>query len=383
MTRKSVWTFGLASFFNDLGSDMISPLWPILVKETLGASFKVLGILDGFRESVMSISQVFSGYLSDRFHQRKIFIWLGYVGAGLGRLGYAISLHWWHLFPFSLIDRAGKMRDAPRDAMVADLSDRASRARNFGLIEILDNLGAVVGIVISIILVRFLDLRLILALAAIPSLVSVLLVVFLIKDHKDGASPSPFRGLRLKSLNRDFRLFTLSSIFFTLSFFSYSFLLLFLKDQGFSLPTLPIFYLIFTVCASLFSGVSGHLADRFSRKLTILISFALWGASLLGFIFIPKLSLLPAIILFILYGAHKGMLKPAQSAYVAESAAPEARASVLGFYKMITGLCALPASFMAGLLWDAYGSTAPFIFALVLTILAFGVMFMVKETKEA
>ena len=378
-TKRTVRTFAAASFFNDIGSDIIAPLWPVFLKETLGAPFKVIGILDGFKESITSISQVFSGYLSDRLKKRKIFIWAGYLCGALSRVGYSISSHWGMLFPAIFLDRAGKMRDAPRDAMVADISTRQNRARNFGIIEAWDNAGAVLGILLSIWLITFLDLKTIFLIAAIPTLISVLLVILFIQDTRDG---NVFKDLAWKNLGRNFNLFTLSNIFFTLGFFSYSFLILYLKDQQFPLTSLPVFYLIFSLSASIFSGLSGKFADRFSRRLTLIISFTLWAVVTVAFIAMPALSWVSAGILFALYGMHKGALKPAQSAFVSESAPAEQRASILGFFKMITGLCALPASFIAGVLWDAYGPLAPFSFALAMTLLALFTMLMVQEPKE-
>ena len=119
------------------------------------------------------------------------------------------------LFPAIFLDRAGKMRDAPRDAMVADISTRQNRARNFGIIEAWDNAGAVLGILLSIWLITFLDLKTIFLIAAIPTLISVLLVILFIQDTRDG---NVFKDLAWKNLGRNFNLFTLSNIFFTLGF---------------------------------------------------------------------------------------------------------------------------------------------------------------------
>ena len=223
------------------------------------------------------------------------------------------------------------------------------------------------------------DLKTLFLLAAIPSFISVLLIFFFIQDTppSDGAT-----RLRWSSFGKNFHLLNISNLLFSLGFFSYSFLLLFLQTKNFALVSIPIYYLIFSLSASLFSWASGRLADQQSRRLVIALSYLAWAGVLLGFIFIPSLSWLTAGILFALYGAHKGGLKPAMTALVAESAPSESRASALGIFKMLQGLAALPASFLAGLLWDFYGSTAPFIFALGMLILAFFVLFLVKETRE-
>ena len=120
-TRKTVRTFAFASFLNDLGSDMIYPVWPLFVTSVLGANMAVLGFIDGLGEAIVSISQAASGYVSDRLRRRKIFIWTGYLFGSLSRIGYALTTLWQHLIPFKIMDRAGKIRGAPRDAIIADM----------------------------------------------------------------------------------------------------------------------------------------------------------------------------------------------------------------------------------------------------------------------
>lgn len=107
----------LTSELNDLGSDMIYPVWPLFVTSVLGANMAVLGFIDGLGEAIVSISQAASGYVSDRLRRRKIFIWTGYLLGSLSRIGYALTTLWQHLIPFKIMDRAGKIRGAPRDAI--------------------------------------------------------------------------------------------------------------------------------------------------------------------------------------------------------------------------------------------------------------------------
>jgi len=157
-SKKKVRIFGIASFLNDMGSDMIYPVWPLFVR-SLGANMSVLGFLDGLGDALVSISQAISGYISDKIQKRKIFVWLGYLMGAISRIGYALSKNWTHLIPFRILDRAGKIRSAPRDAIIADLSTDQDRGENFGFLRTMDNLGAVVGILLCILLVNFLGFK--------------------------------------------------------------------------------------------------------------------------------------------------------------------------------------------------------------------------------
>src|SRR4030042_680133 len=131
---------------------MIYPVWPLFVTTVLNANMAALGLLDGLGEALVSISRAVSGYLADRIRKRKVFIWSGYLCGAISRIGYSLSGTWQHLVPFRILDRAGKMRSAPRDAMIADLSAKENRGRNFGLMRAMDNLGAVCGILVCIVL---------------------------------------------------------------------------------------------------------------------------------------------------------------------------------------------------------------------------------------
>jgi MFS family permease len=132
------------------------------------------GIFGRFGRHLISFSQAASGFLSDKTKKRKIFIWLGYLGPVIGRMGYAFSTAWQHLIPFKVFDRLGKMRDATRDAMLAESVGRKTRGRSFGFLEAMDSSGAVCGILISVLLFQFLGFHKLLFLAALPSLASAL-----------------------------------------------------------------------------------------------------------------------------------------------------------------------------------------------------------------
>jgi MFS family permease len=374
--RKTVRTFALASFLNDMGSDMVFPIWPLFVTSVLGANMAILGLLDGLGEALVSFSQMASGYASDRLRRRKVFIWPGYLLGALSRIGYGLSTAWQHLVPFRVMDRLGKMRGAPRDAIVADVSTKKHRGRNFGFLRAMDHAGAVTGVVITILFFGTLGYRKIFMLAAIPTLVGALLIVILIKERRRSGTRL-YKGLRLRDLDNNFRLFLLLSALFALGSFSYSFLLIFARDYGFGLTVVPVLYLVFALAASLFSIPFGRLADRIGRKRVLAISFALWAAVCGSFVLLQ--SHLAIFVTFVLYGAHRGAFEPVSKTFVSELAPDCYRASCLGTFQMVVGLCALPASIVAGVLWDRINDFAPFLLSLALTLVSVALLLFVKD----
>jgi len=375
-SKRTVRVFAAASFLNDLGSDIIYPVWPLFVTGVLKANMAALGFLDGLGDALVALSQAGSGYISDRIKRRKIFIWAGYLCGSISRLGYALSAVWQHLIPFRVLDRVGKIRSAPRDAMIADVTTGENRGRTFGLLRAMDNLGAVGGILLCIVLLPLLGFRLLFALAAIPSLLGALLIFFSIREKREG-DRRIFKGLSLKDISPNLRLFMLLNAVFALGAFSYSFLLIYAKDLGFKVTFIPVLYLVFTATASLLSFPFGKLSDRIGRKRVLIMGFLLWAAVCAGAIFIHRLIFLPA--LFILYGAHKAALEPVQKTLVCELSPLAFRASCLGGFQMIIGLCSLPASLIAGLLWERAGTAAPFTLSLILTAASTLLLLLVKE----
>jgi MFS family permease len=377
--KKTIRTFAAASFLNDFGSDIIAPVWPIFVTQVLRANMSALGFLDGLGEALVSLSQAASGYVSDRIRKRKIFIWTGYLCGAASRLGYAAAAVWQQLIPFRVLDRLGKMRAAPRDAMVADLSTDQNRGRHFGLMRAMDNLGAVFGITTSIFLLNIVGLRHIFALAAIPSVVGAVLVVARIKEAK-AADRKIFKGMSLRHIDRNLALYFGANAVFALGAFTYSFLLVYAKTAGFKLGFVPVLYLIFTATAALLSLPFGRLSDRIGRKAVLLISFGFWAAVCLSVVTIRGMALVPAV--FVLFGVHKAALEPVQRTIVAELCPPEFRASMIGGFQLVIGLCAFPASLAAGWLWDHAGLSAPFYLAIGLTLAASILLFFVKEKRQ-
>lgn len=375
-TSKTLKTFALASFLNDLGSDIIYPIWPLFVTTILGANMAVLGFIDGLGDAIVSISQAISGYISDKTRKRKIFVWLGYLCGSCSRIGYAISSVWQHLIPFRILDRAGKMRGAPRDAIIADISTKENRGKHFGLLRMMDNSGAVCGIVICILFFGILGYKNLFILASIPSAIGALLIITLIKERK-AEEVKIYKGFNLKNLDKNFKLYLFLSSLFALGSFSYSFLLIYAKEFGFKLTFVPVLYLIFTAIAAIFSLPFGKLSDNIGRKSVLMFSFVFWGLVCLGLIFLR--GYVAIILTFVFYGLHKGALEPVQKTLVAELAPTEFRASSLGAFQMVIGLFALPASFIAGLLWDKISIATPLYFSLCLTIISSIMLIFVKE----
>jgi MFS family permease len=204
------------------------------------------------------------------------------------------------------------------------------------------------------------------------------LILLLIREAKP-ASTQIYRGISFSDLDRNFKLFLFLSAVFALGSFSYSFLLLYANKLGFHFGFLPVLYLVFTAVASMVSLPFGRLADRAGRKTVLMISFLFWGLVCLCLAFFRSREAVVGA--FVLYGVHKGAIEPVQKAFVSELAPRAYRASTLGGFQMVIGLCALPSSLLAGLLWDRIGVFVPLYVSIGLTAIASALLLFVKEGR--
>ncbi|MBI2635458.1 MAG: MFS transporter [Parcubacteria group bacterium] len=376
--KKTIWFFSLGAFLNDLGYYAVITIWPIFVTSVIGASVTFLGFIDGLGDAFVSLSQAGSGFLSDKLKKRKIFIWLGYFFAFISRIIYAVSYQPWQLIPGKILDRSGKMRDAPRDAIVADITLREKRAYAFGTLKAADRGGAVFGLLASIVLVGYFSYRQMFFLAAIPSLIGSFIVLFFVREHARADYLKP--AFSFKFISRDLKIFTLTSVIFTLGAFSDSFYILAANRFGVSLKFVPLFFLAFLLCSSVFAIPFGKLSDKIGRRFVVAISFILFIVVNLIFIFYNSFWMI--FIAFVVYGIHSAAYEGNLKTIVAEFAPSSLRSSVIGSFQMLIGLTALPASLIAGILWDGIGLKAPFVLSLSLTCVALLILIFVHEPKE-
>ena len=374
--KKKIFVFAIASFLNDVGSNISDTILPFFITETLGAQMSILGLISGIQEFFYSFVQSFSGFFSDKLKKRKIFIWLGYALSGISKIGIAISYTWQHVLGFSILNRFGKIRDPPRDALVSEISRKEERGKNFGIIEAADNLGAVLGIILCFFLLSYFSYRSLFLIAAIPSLVASFLIYLAVKEVKMRKNKNKENKLKIK-LNKNTKIVMLASALFNLGFFSYSFLLIFAKDFGFETSIAPLFMLTFTLAALISSIPFGKLSDKIGRKKVLAIAYSLWIFSCIGFILANQSFEIP--LLFVVYGLVLGAKKPVEPAFVSEISEPELKATTIGIFRMINGFCLLIASTIAGILWNTFGKTTPFAFSIPLAIASLLVLSFAKE----
>lgn len=380
---KKVEVFAMASLLNDLGSDAVKPFWPTFVTSVIGAPTYILGILDGFGEALSYGIRWPAGYLSDKYKTRKPFVWIGYFLSGLSRIGYAISKSVIPLFPFKAMDRMGKLRDPPRDAMLAEIVEKKKRGKAFGILNAADNFGAMLAPLFGLLLFTLLSYRLTFALAAIPSFISTIIIFFLVKEKKPKA-----RKRKKFHFTKDFKKLILSASFFALGWLSVSFMILFATNMK-GLPILfsPIFLFVVAIFSIISSYFYGKLSDQLGRKKTLILAYFTYFLTLTAFfsycfVETSSFSLFILLVFFALYGLSFGSVTTLQSAFVSDIIPAENRAQAIGIFSVVFGFSALFASAIAGFLWDFVSPTATFGFALLMVAIGTSLLFLLGKNKS-
>jgi MFS family permease len=357
---RNTFLLALASLFADISTEMLYPVLPIFLTQTLKASGSIVGLVDGFAQATQNIVQGFSGALSDKLQKRKTIALVGYLLAAVAKPLMGLSTVWQGVFGARLLDRLGAgTRSAPRDALIASSVDEKDRGRAFGLEGFGDNAGAFLGPLLAVFLLYTLHIgiRVIFYLALIPGLLAFLMVL-LVKERLAAVASKSKIDISLRQFPKGYWQYLMVTALFGLGNSTNAFLILRTQDIGASLETTILIYAAFNLVAALISYPAGSLSDRWGRKNILLASFVIFLIAYLGFALTQNVLLIAA--LFVFYGLYQGIFRAVGKAFAADFVPEHLRASGVGWYNTTIGLLQLLASIVAGLLWDQIGHTAVF-----------------------
>ena len=381
---RNIWAVSLTSFFMDISSEIVINLIPLFLSNVLGIKTNIIGLIEGVAESTASILKLFSGWLSDKLRARK---WLAVAGYGISALAkpfFYFANTWGWVAGVRWADRIGKgIRTAPRDALVADSIKEEQRGLAFGFHRAADTAGAMVGLLVAFGLVWAaqasavslgLDtFRLIVLVSLIPAALAVLTLAIGVKDVKVKGSAKPPK-FAFKSLGKQFMIFMLIVGLFDLGNSSDAFLVLRAQERGMSVLGILGMLAVFNLVYTLVSTPAGKLSDRIDRRKIIIGGWIVYALVYLGFGLVRSAWQVWA--LYIIYGLYYGMAYGTAKALVADLVPAELRGTAYGTYNAVLGIIDLPASLIAGILWQGAGSwqgfgpAAPFLFGAALAGLA-------------
>ncbi|MGB9910667.1 MAG: MFS transporter [Candidatus Hydrothermia bacterium] len=382
--NKNVVAMGLTSLFTDISSEMIYPLLPLFLSQVIGAGATALGVIEGIAEATASLLKSVSGYISDKIKKRKILVIIGYGLSAVAKPTIGFATRWFHVLFARFFDRIGKgIRTSPRDALIADSVEPDERGKSFGFHRSMDTLGAILGPLTAFALLSFFtknltwdqgkSLRVIFLLSLIPGILAILILVALVsevKREKEGHA-SISLSLSLKGLSKEFKLLLFIMFLFSLGNSSDTFLILRSSNLKFPQAQIPLLYTLFNVFYALLSTPLGVLSDKIGRPRTIMTGFIIYSLVYLGFALLRPEQAHLLWLLFPLYGIYYAFTEGVLRAFVADISKKETRGFAYGVYHTLVGLTLLPASLLAGFLWDKISPSAPFYFGSIMAFLSF------------
>jgi MFS family permease len=362
-----VWVLGFVSMLMDISSEMIHSLLPLFMVSVLGASALGVGLVEGLAESTAMVVKVFSGTLSDYLGRRKELALTGYALSALTKPLFALAPSLGVVLGARLLDRVGKgIRGAPRDALVADLVAPEMRGAAFGLRQALDTVGAFAGPLLAVMLMLLLNgrFRTIFWVALLPGGLCVALLFFGLSEpaHDAGAGRprNPLRRASLQRLGASYWGVVGIGALFSLARFSEAFLVLRAMQLGVPAAWVPLCLVAMNLVYAASAYPFGKLADRCRHSDLLALGLVLLMAADLVLARAQHVGMLMAGL--VLWGGHLGATQGLLNAMVADTAPGDLRGTAFGVFNLACGLALLPASLLAGGLWDRFGAGATFEF---------------------
>ena len=381
----NVWILSITSFLTDVSSEMLFNLLPLFLVNVLGVRTAVVGLIEGLAETTASLIKLGSGALSDYLENRKTLTVIGYGLSALAKPLLYFANTWGWALGVRFTDRVGKgIRSSPRDALLADSTPEDRRGLAFGLHRAADTAGAFLGLLIAALVVWASQasaaelsrstFQKVILFSIIPAFLGVIVLAFGAREVISPRTAKDDRRFKFSGLNHKFWLFLVVVVVFTLGNSADAFIILRAQERGLNVLQVLGMLLTFNAVYTLIASPAGALSDRIGRRSVLIAGWVVYGLIYLGF----ALSNTGAQIwlFYGVYGLYYALTEGASRAYVADLVPQDQRGTAYGLFHAGVGLAALPASLIAGILWQGLGGwaglgpAAPFYFGAVMALLA-------------
>lgn len=382
----NVFYVGLLSFFGGISQDMFVPILPLYLANVLGFNKEFIGLSEGLLTSAVSVFQFIAGWFSDKFGKQKPIVFVGYLLSMISRPILAFVSGGAAILSLRFMDGAGKgIKDSPKDVLIAGSTEPENRGKGFGIARMLDTFGSVVGPLLLFALLYFfrdniLKYHYILIFCAVPLFAALGILVAKVKETTPTKHEENALWEENGKLPATFYVFLAIIGLFTLSNSSDAFLILRAQNVGVTLLAIPLVYALFNFVYASASVPLGSLSDRIGREKVIILGWAAYAIAYIGF----ALAKTPLVIwiIFAFYGLYYATTEGVAKAFVADIVGTPYRGRAYGIYNMTVGLLSLPASVIAGFLWDKIDPAAPFYFGAVMSAVATVLLFILIMRRK-
>ncbi len=395
--NPNIFWLGAVSFLTDVSSELIFTLLPLFLANILQTGTVIIGFIEGVAESTASLLKIVSGWLSDKIGNRKELSFIGYALSTLAKPFMLIANTWGPVMGIRFADRFGKgIRSAPRDALVGDSCNESERGKAFGFHRAMDTSGATLGLIIAALVIFLVQgdvlalqadaYRWLVILGVIPAFIALFFFIFIHEPPKQTCAVSESGPVGAGSADPPaataftgrYKLFLVILFIFTLGNSSDAFLILRAQNLGNNVFYIVLMMILFNAVYALVSMPAGILSDKLGRKRIIAVGWTIYALVYLGFAFFD--AEWTAWVLWAMYGVYYGLAEGVARALVVDLVPEDKRGTAFGAYHGVVGITLLPASLIAGWLWQAVSPAAPFYFGAATAVVAvIGLMLFIRE----
>lgn len=388
----NVFFLGIVSMLTDISSEMIFTLVPLFLANVLGTATTIIGFVGGLSDSVDAIFRVFSGWFSDKIKKRKGLAVAGYGFSTLVKPLMYMASSWGIVLGVRFGDRVGKgIRSSSRDALIADSTAKSERGKSFGIHRAMDTIGATIGLTLAAIIIYIVQgnglnvglqtYQWLVIIGVIPAILAVIVLTVFVKEKKQASNNNATFNVKwLWEFDTRFKNFLVIAGIFTLGNSSDFFVIL--RAQNLDVPLIQtvLMLVLFNIVYVLVSLPAGILSDKLGRKWIITLGWGVYALVYLGLGIATRMW--QVWILFACYGIYYGLVEGVARAFIADLVPVEKRGTAYGLYYGVTGIALLPASVIAGWLWQSIKPSYAFFFGAALAFIAAICLAFFIDTKH-
>jgi MFS family permease len=378
--NKNILFTGLTSFLTDTSVKMVYSVMPMFLL-SIGASKTSLSLIEGIAESTAALVKTISGFWSDKIGRNKPFMLIGYGLSALIIPLYSFVVTPVQVLYLRFIERFGKgIRTAPRDSLIAGSVINGETGKSFGIQKAMDNSGAIAGPLVAFLLLFFFpdNYKLIFLLSGIPAILAIFVIFFGINEAKKNKDKL-FTKFHFNEFPRKYYLFLAIIFIFTLGNSTDALLLVKANEVGIKVAFIPLVYLITSIVSVSLSIPLGTLSDKIGKEKILIAGFLIYAIVYFGFGLTTKAGIIVG--LFALYGLYSAATDGIQKALVSDMIDKNKQGTGLGIYNALIGVTLLPASLIAGLLYDKVNSCIPFYFGAATALLSAVLMLLFAKMQ--
>jgi MFS family permease len=383
---RTIWVLCFVSLFNDIGSEMLIPVMPVYLK-SIGFSVLLIGILEGMAEAIAGLSKGYFGKLSDLKGRRMPFVQVGYLMSALAKPVMGLFTNAWWVFTARTADRLGKgVRTAARDALLSDEATPETKGRVFGLHRSFDTIGAICGPLLALIFLHYYpgEYRFLFFLAFIPGILTIA-ATFLVHEKPKpelpvNVRPGFFSFLHYWKISPGaYRKLVAGLIAFALINSSDAFLLLKVKEAGYSDQTVIGTYILYNLVYAIAAYPLGKIADRIGLKKVFLFGLVIFAITYAGVGYSQEIYYF--MLFFVIYGLFAAATEGISKAWITNISQKEDTATAIGTYTAFQSIASLIASSAAGFIWYQFGSIYVFLLSALVAVFVAGYLYVFAQER--